>query len=150
VDEELVNNLIDRDWAPFVNQARRLRLGDPQRDRSRIDIIVRPHGTEDDFRVVLFCDGYDAQAPVLDFADLDDPELLGAPYWPNMGSAPMNSITFGGRQLPIICTPGTRGYHLHDSHRAEEHPREVWRLPRIAGILARFLRRMGPYQGRGI
>lgn len=150
MDDELVTTLIDRDWAPFVDQVRRLRLGDPERDGIRINTLVRPDGTDDEFHAVLLCDGYDAQAPVLDFADLDNPELLGAPYWPRMAGAPMNSITLDGRHLPIICTPGTRGYHLHDSHRAEQHARETWRLPRVVSILARFLRRMGPYQGRGL
>lgn len=149
MDDALANSLIDRDWAPFLNQVRRLGLADPTRDGTRIDLPVRPKDSEDDFVAVLLCDGYDAQAPLLDFANPSDPEALGGPYWPRMETAPMNSIPLDGRQVPIICTPGTRGYHLHTSHVAEQHDRKAWRLPAVAVLLSRFLR-MGPYRGRGL
>jgi len=149
VDGALASALIDRDWAPFLEQVRRLGLGEPARHDTRIDIAARPPGAEEDFLAVLLCDGYDAQAPVLDFADPADPTALGAAHWPRIDGAPMNSVAWDGRQLPIICTPGTRGYHLHPSHVAEQHPRERWRLPVVATLLSRFLR-MGPYRGRGV
>jgi len=150
VEDALTTAVIKRDWLPFVQQLRRLGLGPPERDGVRIDVFLRPQGTEEHFRAVLQCDGYDAQAPLLDFADPNDGSLLGPPYWPKMASAPMNSIEFEGRQLPIICTPGTRGYHLHSSHAAESHSPSIWRLPRVASLLARFVNKMGPYQGRGL
>lgn len=149
MDDALANALIDRDWAPFLGQARRLSLGEPRRSGTRIDIPAHPPGSQDEFLSVLLCDGYDAQAPVLDFADPADPSALGAPYWPKIEGAPMNTVTWNGRTLPIICTPGTRGYHLHTSHSGEQHPRDRWRLPRVATLLSRFLR-MGPYRGRGV
>jgi len=149
VDDALVNALLDRDWEPFAEQVRRLGLGDPSHANSRINIPVEPPGTDDEFLAVLFCDGYDAQAPLLDFADPNNPADVGGPYWPRIEGAPMNSVVWNGRTVPIICTPGTRGYHLHQSHVAEQHPRERWRLPVVATLLARFLR-MGPYRGRGV
>lgn len=149
MDDALVNSLIDRDWAPFLEQVRRLDLGEPTRANSRIDIPVQPLDTDAEFLAVLFCDGYDAQAPLLDFADPEKPAQVGGPYWPRIEGAPMNSVVWNGRTVPIICTPGTRGYHLHESHAAEQHPRERWRLPVVATLVARFLR-MGPYRGRGV
>lgn len=150
MDEALAIKLIERDWEAFVAQSRRLALGDPIRTGTRIDLLTSPTGTDERFRPVLLCDGYDAQAPLLDFADLDDGDILGGPYWPRMQNAPMNSVTVAGRTMPIICTPGTRGYHLHSSHVAETYSRETWRLPTVASLLHVFLRKMGPYAGRGI
>jgi hypothetical protein len=149
VDDALASALIDRDWAPFLAQVRRLGLGEPRRTDTRIDIPARPPKSEDELLAVLFCDGYDAQAPMLDFADPEDSSKVGGAYWPRIEGAPMNSIQWNGRTVPIICTPGTRGYHLHQSHVAEQHPSETWRLARVAGLLSRFLR-MGPYGGRGL
>ena len=150
MDEALVEVLIERDWPQFIEQTRRLRLGEPTRDGVRIDVLVQPVGTDEMFRAVLQCDGYDGQAPLLDFADVEDGTQLGRAYWPHMANAPMNAIEVEGRYLPIICTAGTRGYHLHASHIAEAHEPKVWRLARVASLLARFVRRMGPYIGRGV
>jgi hypothetical protein len=150
MDAALVQELIDRDWAPFAAQSRRLGLGMPQRDGERIDLLVSPDGTTERFRAVLLCDGYDAIAPVLDFAELDAGVELGKPHWPRMSAAPYNEITYGGRQLPILCFPGTRGYHLHPSHHTEIHDKKIWRLPCQADLIARLLTRMGNYQGRGL
>jgi hypothetical protein len=149
MDTELVNELIDRDWAPFLTQARRLGLGETQRSGERIDVVVTPLGSEERFCAVLLCDGYDALAPVLDFADPATGER-GREQWPRMGNAPYNSIVYGGEHLPILCVPGTRGYHLHPSHCAESHDKKIWTLPRQASLLARLMRQMGPYQGRGV
>ncbi len=149
MDESLVNAVIDRDWTRFVGQAHRLGFRDPTRTNTRIDLPVRPPGTEEDFLAVLLCDGYDAQPPLLDFADPEYPEQLGGAHWPRIEGAPMNSVLWNGRTVPIICTPGTRGYHLHQSHCSEQHPRESWRLSAVVTIVWRFLR-MGPYKGRGI
>src|SRR5437879_2760210 len=121
MDDELVNALIDRDWAPFLDQVRRLGFGEPRRENSRIDVPVQPPGADEQFLAALFCDGYDAQAPVLDFADPENPAEVGAPQWPRIDGAPMNSVVWNGRTLPIVCTPGTRGYHMHQSHAAEQH-----------------------------
>lgn len=150
MDAALVEAVIERDWPRFLEQAARLQLGTPTRKEIRIDLTVQPAGVDEMFRAVLRCDGYDGQAPLLDFAALNDPERMGREYWPRMANAPMNAIEFEGRHLPIICTPGTRGYHLHQSHMAEAHDPKVWRLARVASLLARFLRRMGPYAGRGL
>lgn len=149
MDRELANSLIDRDWDEFLAQLARLGMQEPRRAGTRIDIAVRPPDSMDDYIAALICDDYDALAPVLDFADPADPSLLGAPYWPRIEGAPMNSVQWEGRTLPIICTPGTRGYHLHSSHSGEQHPRERWRLPVVATLVSRFLR-MGPYRGRGV
>jgi hypothetical protein len=150
MDATLVQELIDRDWAQFVAQSRRLGLGAPERSSDRIDLVVSPTGTTDRFRAVLLCDGYDAVAPALDFAELETGVELGKPYWPRMSAAPYNEIAYAGRRLPILCTPGTRGYHLHPSHHAESHDKNIWRLPLQADLIARLLTRMGSYQGCGL
>jgi hypothetical protein len=149
VDAELVSGLIDRDWPMFVEQARRLELGEPTRTDLRIDIPVRPAGAEEDFLAVLLCEEYDAQAPILNFADPQDPSRLGASHWPRIDGAPMNSVPWQEEILPIVCVVGTRGYHVHSSHCTEIHPRCAWRLPVVATVIHRFLH-MGPYRGRGV
>jgi hypothetical protein len=150
MDSTLVAELIDRDWASFVEQTRRLGLGEPSRRADRIDLLVTPHGASEEFRAVLFCDDYDAFAPLLDFADVETGEQLGRAYWPRMSEAPYNEVMAKGRNLPILCTPGTRGYHLHASHSSETYERRIWLLPRQADLIARLLNRMGTYQGRGL
>ncbi len=150
MDEALTIELIKRDWAAFVRQARLLGLGRPVRRGTRIDLVVRPPGSEEDFRAVLFCDEYDARPPLLDFANPKRPTDVGPLFWPRIQNAPMASVAIRGRTVPIICTPGTLGYHVHSSHSAEVHPRETWRLAVIASILHRFLNKMGPCQGRGV
>lgn len=147
MDTELVLAVIERDWPKFTAQAGRLGLGQPRRTGTEIHVPVRPAGADEDFLAVLECDGYDLVAPLLDFADFADPGRRGAFYWPRMASAPMNQIAIGSRTVPIVCTPGTRGYHLHISHAQEDHPRRTWRLPAVATLLHRFLTQMGPYQG---
>jgi hypothetical protein len=149
MDAELVTLLIDRDWAALLAQARRLGLGAPERVEHRIDLVVSPPDTSERFRAVLLCDGYDAVAPLLDFADLKTGEL-GNEHWPRMAGAPYNAINYGGRNLPILCTPGTRGYHLHPSHCGESHDKATWTLPRQASLLARLMSQMGSYTGRGV
>jgi hypothetical protein len=149
MDAALANAIIDRDWSDFAAQVQRLQLGSPERDGTRIDIVVSPLGSAKRFRAVLLCDDYDAEAPVLDFADPANPAHLSREFWPNIEGAPINSVTYAGRFLPIICVVGTRGYHLHTSHSAEQHPKSIWRLPVVAGILQRFLR-MGRLVGRGV
>jgi hypothetical protein len=150
MDSTLVAKLIERDWPTFLRQLRLLDLGVPELAGTRIDMIVAPRGSTDQFVAVLECDNYDAQAPLLDFADMDDRASLGAAHWPRIEGAPMNSVSIDGRSVPILCTPGTRGYHVHSSHMGETHAREVWRLPAVATLLHRFLRMMGSYQGRGL
>lgn len=150
MDAALTEALIDRDWAPFVAQARRLGLGTPTRTGSRVDMIVVPRETDEQFRAVLLCDDYDAVAPLLDFADVEVGESLGREHWPRMGGAPYNEIAYRGRSVPILCTPGTRGYHLHPSHCSEVHDKRIWRLARQAALIARLMTQMGPYIGRGL
>lgn len=150
MEPELVETLLDRDWGAFVAQTRRLGLGRPTRCCTRIALTVSPPGTDERFRAVLLCDDYDAVAPLLDFADLRTGKDLGRAHWPRMRDAPYNEITFGGRHVPILCTPGTRGYHLHPSHHTEVHDKAIWTLPRQASLLGRLMTQMGPYCGRGM
>jgi hypothetical protein len=150
MDAALVGAVIDRDWPALSAQVARLGLGSPDRAGMEIRILARPAGADEDYLAVLECDGYDAIAPLLDFADPQDPTQRGRRFWPRMAAAPMNSVTVGDRPVPIICTPGTRGYHIHASHHAETHPRSTWRLAAVATLLHRFLNQMGPYQGRGL
>lgn len=150
MDTALAEALIDRDWAPFASQARRLALGTPTRKETRVDLIVVPRDTHERFRAVLLCDDYDAIAPLLDFADIETGQHLGREHWPRMEAAPYNEIVYQGRSLPILCTPGTRGYHLHPSHYTEVHDKCVWTLARQAGLIARLMTQMGPYLGRGL
>jgi hypothetical protein len=143
VDIELVHAVIDRDWAAFVAQSARLGLGEPSRTDTDIFIPVQPNGSTEEFLAVLACDDYDLVAPLLR-------TRRGAAFWPRMAGAPMNSITWKETTLPIICTPGTRGYHLHPSHCGESWNRREWRLPKVASLLWRFTQAMGPYTGRGL
>lgn len=144
-----MNSLIDRDWAAFAAQSRRLGLGEPRRTDTDILMAVCPAGTDETYLAILSCDGYDSVAPLLDFGDPADPASRGASHWPKMSGAPMNAINYGGVNVPIICCPGTRGYHLHPSHAAESWPASTWRLPKVASLLWRFAH-MGQYQGRGL
>ena len=109
-----------------------------------------PRGIDERFRVVLLCEDYDAVAPLLDFADLKTGKELGREHWPRMQNAPYNEIAFRGRQVPILCTPGTLGYHLHPSHCNEVHDKTIWSLPCQASLIARLMTQMGEYQGRGV
>lgn len=150
MEAALVTRLIDRDWPDFEGACRRLGLGVPTRDDDTITVICLPAGVDDPYLAVVACDGYDAQAPLLDFADPAGSGDTGRQWWPRMASAPMNNVVVDGRHLPILCVPGTRGYHLHPSHSGEQHPRSAWRLPLTAAILHRLLHQWGPYQGRGV
>lgn len=150
MDDALAISVIERDWADFTAQSARLGLGVPTRNGIEIFLPLRPAGTNEQFLAVLRCDDYDVVAPLLDFADRHTPTARGAAHWPKMRDAPMNTISIGSVTLPIVCTPGTRGYHLHQSHNAEQHPRSTWRLPAVASVLWRLAQRMGPYEGRGV
>jgi hypothetical protein len=149
MDEELVLAAIARDWEAFVEQVRRLGLGEPRQEEITIYLPLRPPESDEEFLAVLECDDYDAVAPLLDFADPAAPQTRGREHWPNIAGAPFNSVQIDSRYLPILCTKGTRGYHLHSSHSSEAHDRATWRLPRVASLLSQFLR-MGPLTGRGI
>lgn len=150
MDAVLIASLLDRDWPSFVAHAQRLGLGQPQRTGTRLDLIVTAPGTTELFRPVLLCEDYDAAAPLLDFADVEAGESLGGQHWPRMSGAPYNEITYAGRRVPILCTPGTLGYHLHPSHHAEVHDKSVWTLARQASLISRLMTQMGTYQGRGV
>jgi hypothetical protein len=150
VDLELVHAVIDRDWAAFTAQSARLGLGTPTLAGTSIFVPVRPPGASEEFLAFLGCDDYDTIAPLLDFANPGDPAQRGSAYWPKIASAPMNSIVYDGVTLPIICTPGTRGYHLHPSHAGENWSASTWKLPMVASLLWRFIHQMGSYQGRGL
>lgn len=150
MEPQLVEALLARDWGAFVKQARRLGLGRPVRRGTRIAMTVCPPGTDERFRAVLLCDEYDAVAPLLDFVDLRTGKQYGREHWPRMGDAPYNEIVHQGRRVPILCTPGTLGYHLHPSHHAEAHDKAVWSLPRQASLISRFMNQMGPFQSRGL
>ena len=134
----------------FAAQSALLGLGTPVRTDTDIFVPLKPIESSDEFLAVLGCDDYDVVAPLLDFADPGNPAERGGAYWPKMEGAPMNSIAYAGRTVPIICTPGTRGYHLHTSHKAESWPASTWKLPKVASLLARFAHEMGPYGGRGL
>jgi len=150
MDAALVASLIDRDWDPFVQACRTLSVGTPSRDGDRILVTCVPAGTDETFLAVVECDDYDAQAPLLDFANPEDPSDFGRQWWPQMQAAPYNGVVVGGRDLPILCVKGTRGYHLHTSHSAEQYERAVWRLPVTATLLHRLLHQWGPYMKRGV
>jgi hypothetical protein len=150
VDIELVHAIIDRDWAAFAAQSAPRGIGNPNRTDTDILIPLQHLGSSDEFLAILSCDDYDTIAPLLDFANPGNPAERGGAYWPKMAGAPMNSIAYADRTIPIICTPGTRGYHLHTSHKAESWPASTWKLPKVASLLWRFAYEMGPYGGRGL
>lgn len=151
MDAALVEAAIDRDWGAFARQAVRLGLGDPTRTSERIDLTIRPAGADKDYFAVLFCDNYDVQAPFLDFAHKAGSDELGRGFWPKMSGATIAEIGRDGRSVPIICSPGTLGYHLHSSHCSEQHPPSTWRLPRVASLLHGFSAGWGrPYHAGGL
>jgi hypothetical protein len=150
VDLELVHAVIERDWAAFAAQSARLGLGTPSRADTTILIPLQPPGSGEEFLAFLGCDSYDAVAPLLDFANPSNPTERGRSFWPRIVGAPMNSVVYEDVTVPIVCTPGTRGYHVHPSHAAENWPASTWRLPRVASLLWRFTHQMGSYQGRGL
>lgn len=150
MDAELSVMLVERDWAALVAQCSRLHLGQPRRVDLDVFITVPVEHANVQFTAVLECDEYDALAPLLDFVDPEDPALRGAPYWPKFTDAPMNSVAIGTRTVPILCTPGTRGYHLHQSHNTERFERTAWPLARSATLLWRLTHEMGTYERRGV
>ena len=150
IDEELVTRVIDRDWRDFEAACRRLGVGIPTIAGQRISIPCIPAASADQYLAIVECVDYDAQAPLLQFADPAGSGDIGRQWWPRMATAPINNIVLDGAHTPILCVPGTLGYHLHPSHCNEQHPRTAWRLPVVAAILHRFLHQWGPYQGRGL
>jgi hypothetical protein len=150
MDLGLVYAVIDRDWADFAAQSHRLGLGVPNRVGTDIFMPLQPPGASEAFLAVLGCDDYDTIAPLLDFANPGNPAERGRAHWPKIAGAPMNSIEYEGTAMPIICTPGTRGYHLHSSHAKENWPASTWKLAKVASLLWRFTCQMGAYQGRGV
>ena len=150
MDAELSIKLIERDWAALAAQCARLYLGEPKLVDLQVFITVVIEEADGPFLAALECDDYNVQAPLLDFADPDDPVHRGKPYWPKYANAPMNSIMIGERNVPIMCTPGTRGYHLHTSHAAERFDPSTWPLALSATLLWRLTHEMGDYQGRGL
>lgn len=148
MDPELNAACVDRDWPGFVEQVQRFGLAAPTRDRLNLYVPWTSPESDDDFVAWLRCDGYDATAPLLQFVDPDDWAVAGRRWWPSIPNATMNSISFEGNTIPIICTPGTRGYHLHQSHRGEAYERSVWALPKVATLLGRLFCRWGACQGR--
>ena len=66
-----------------------------------------------------------------------------------MRDAPYNEIAYGGRRVPILCTPGTLGYHLHPSHHTEVHDKSIWDLPPGEPALPAH-DPDGPLLGRGV
>lgn len=150
MDAALVISLLERDWTDFKSACVRLAVGDPVRLDRRTEVRCSPAGSTDEYLAVVDCEGYDAQAPLLEFGDPAGSGDVGRQWWPRMASAPMNNIILDGRQVPILCVPGTRGYHLHPSHSGEQHSRSTWRLPVTATIIHRLLHQWGPYQGRGV
>src|ERR1700723_2412527 len=107
MDTALVSQLLDRDWPIFVSACKRLGLSPPSRSESTLSLQCRPKGTSDEFLAILSCDDYDAQAPLLDFADPSGSGDIGRQWWPQMAGAPNNSIVLDERHLPILCVPGT-------------------------------------------
>lgn len=150
MDLILVESLIERDWQAFTQVCRSLAVGTPERSGDLIHISCKPTGASDEFLAVIECDEYDAQAPLLDFANPKDFTDVGRHWWPRMQGAPYNNIELGGRHVPILCVQGTRGYHLHPSHCAEQHDRSTWRLATTATILHRLLHQWAPYVSRGL
>jgi hypothetical protein len=150
MDDTLVESLIDRDWPAFFRACRALAVGTPERHGQVVRIRCMPSGTDTGYLAVLDCHGYNAVAPLLDFANPDDPHQTGREWWPNMANAPFNNIEIDGRHVPIVCVKGTRGYHLHPSHCTEAHDRSTWHLVASATLIHRLLHTWGPHQGRGV
>lgn len=150
MDAALSIMAIERDWAALAAQCSRLGLGTPTREQLTVYVPVVPKGTTEQFIAVLECDDYDAVAPLLDFADPDDPSQRGAAYWPRITGAPVGTMNINGASAVFLCTPGTRAYHIHTSHHSERFERVTWKLPRVAWLIWHFTQRMGAYERRGV
>jgi len=148
MDRQLTLDLLAEDLPAAERQARSLGLtlrrgeGDP-----RIDFYI-PHTAQDseEYLLRLRCDRYDELAPSFQFVNPANPEEEGPRWWPRMAQV---SYARGDRGEVVFCTPGTREYHQHPSHRAESHPKSVWKLARAVVLAWQYLYRSGPYAGRG-
>src|SRR6266496_806364 len=67
-------------------------------------------------------------------------------WWPRMSNM---GYARGDRGEVVYCTPGTREYHQHASHRQETHPKSSWKLARVVWLAWQYLYHSGSYDGRG-
>lgn len=144
---ELTLELIAEDWPAAERQARRLGLTLNRRGPDSVDLLVPYQPTADqEFLVRLRCDGYDDVAPSFQFVDPANPDLTGPQYWARMSGI---SYARGDAGEVVLCTPGVREYHQHQSHRAESHPKSTWKLPRVIYLVWNYFNSSGCFVGAG-
>jgi len=148
LDPELTRDLIDEDTPAAQRQAQTLGLTLQRGEREyAIDFYIpytAPDGEE--YLIRLRCDGYDELAPSFQFVNRHNYEETGAHWW-----ARMSGIGYprGDHGEVVYCTPGIREYHLHPSHRNEQHAKSAWKLPRVIVLCWKYLYDSGAYAGRG-
>lgn len=148
IDLELTRDLMDEDLPAAQRQAQSLGLALERGNGSHdIDLYIWYTATDEQrYCLRLRCDGYDEVAPSFQFVNPANREELGAQWWPRMQDV---GYARDDRGEVIFCTPGTREYHQHSSHRSENHPKTVWKLARVVALSWRYLYGSGPYLGRG-
>jgi len=147
MDRALSIRILDSHWERTLAQARSLGIETSRDEKDPLLVYVRYcfQSPGDRYLGLLSCEDYDEKPPRLDFANPENPADQGKQWWPKMSQAPV--VLENGQT--VLCTPGTRGYHEHSSHRGETHPKSVWYLPKVLSVLWKYFH-WGDYQGRGI
>jgi hypothetical protein len=147
IDAQLTLDLIAEDLPAARRQARALGLALKRgRGLHRLDLYI-PYAAPDGEKYLLRlrCDGYNGQAPSFQFVNPENPEEVGAQWWPRMAEI---GYPRGDRGEVVYCTPGIREYHQHSSHRHESHPKDTWMLSRVIVLTWRYF--SSRYVGRGV
>lgn len=147
-DLELTLDLIAEDLPAAMRQARSLGLALWRgNDQQAIDLYISYMAPDTvEYVIRLRCDGYDEQAPSFQFVNPANLEETGPQWWPRMANI---SYARGDHGEVVYCTPGTREYHQHPSHRQEIHPKSTWKLARVVSLVWQYLYHSGSYIDRG-
>lgn len=149
MDSQLARDLIAEDFPAASEQARALGLTLRRREGDHEWDVYVPYAAPDgeQYLIRLRCDGYDEIAPSFQFVNPTNPDEAGPLWWPRMETG---GLARGERGEVVYCTPGTREYHQHPSHRHESHPKARWKLARVVWLAWFYLNRSGHYVGRGV
>lgn len=147
-DLDLTLDLMAEDLPAAEHQAQSLGLMLRQGEGDQAIDLYIPYVAPDNeaYLVRLRCDGYDEQAPSFQFVNPQNAEETGDQWWPRMSDM---GYARGDRGEVVYCTPGTREYHQHASHRQESHSKSTWKLARVVSLVWQYLYHSGSYVGRG-